>query len=197
LLEAFGPKTDMIWDRSGLGSLVKEFEQFIGEAMGERRVSERSSEHNLAEEKSMANATFTKVHCDVFSPASSRRDDDPPERGEVVDRLVRLDRDVSDAARTRVLDLNLHRHWNDKFLTCLWYPHRYNGFQVNEIYLRYGRSRAEMETLERELGIPRLEGDSADFGSFPAHVHISVGVGFAGFFVRSSLAHARGQTTMP
>src|SRR5215467_1305576 len=130
----------------------------------------------------MAEVMFTRVQCDVFSPASSRRDDDPPERGGVVDLLVHLDRDIPDAPHTRVLGLNLHRHWNDRFLTCLWFPQRYNGFQVNEIYLRYGRSRAEMETLERELGLPKLDGDSPDFGSFPAHVHISVGVGFSGFF---------------
>lgn len=130
----------------------------------------------------MAEVTFTRAHCDVFSPANSRRDDDPPERGAVVDLLVRLDRDVPDSPHTRVLGLNLHRHWNDKFLTCLWYPHRFNGFQVNEIYLRYGRSKAEMEAIERELDLPRLEGDSPDFGSFPSHVHISIGVGLRGFF---------------
>ncbi len=133
----------------------------------------------------MAEVTFNRAHFNVLSPANATRDDDPPERGEIVDWLVDLDRDIPDAPHTRVLGLNLHRHWNDQFLTCLWYPHRYNRFQVNEIYLRYGKSRAEMEDLERQLGIPRLENESPDFGSFPAHVHMSIGLSSFGFFYQT------------
>src|ERR1022692_1368708 len=98
----------------------------------------------------MAEATFTRTQCDVLSPTNATRDDDPPERGDVRARLLELDRDIPDAPHTSVLGLNLHRHWNDQFLTCLWYPHRYNKFKVNEIYLRYGKSRAEMDAQDRQ-----------------------------------------------
>jgi hypothetical protein len=130
----------------------------------------------------MAEATFTLTQADVLSPANATRDDDPPERGDVRASLLNLDRDIPDAPHTSVLGRNVHRHWNDQFLTCLWYPHQSNNFKVNEIYLRYGKSRAEMDAQDRQLGLPRLEGDSPDFGSFAAHVHISIGVGHFGFF---------------
>lgn len=129
----------------------------------------------------MAQAEFTRTHCDLLSPANSTLED-LPARGDIVEFLRGLDRDIPDAPNPPVSGLNLFRHWNQHYLTSLWYPHQFNGFKVSEIYLRYGKSKPEMEAIDSRLGLPRMENESSDFGSFPAHAHISMGLAHSGFF---------------
>jgi hypothetical protein len=129
----------------------------------------------------VAQVEFTRAQCDLLSPANCRRED-VPARGDIVELLRHLDGDIPDAPNPLVSGLNLFRHWSQHFLTSLWYPHPFNGFKVEEIFLRYGKSKAEMEAIDRRLGLPRLEYEGPDFGSFPAHAHISMGLAYTGFF---------------
>ena len=129
----------------------------------------------------MAQVEFTAAMCDSLSEENCTRED-VPTRGDIVELLKRLDADMPDSPKPPVAGFNLSRHWNQHFLTSLWYPHPLNGYRVDEIYLRYGKSKAEMDAIDRRFDLPRLERDASDFGSFPAHAHLSMGLSVDGFF---------------
>lgn len=128
----------------------------------------------------MATVKFSRDLCEALNKENCRHEN-LPQRAVIRDRLVDLDGDISSTG-SGVLGLNLHRHWDPRFVTSAWYPHLMNGYQVSEIYIRYGKSRVEMDKEDQALGIPKMEYDAKEFGSFPAHIHISTGLAADTFF---------------
>lgn len=128
----------------------------------------------------MATVKFSRELCSALNRENWRLEN-LPQRAVIRDRLVDLDADISSTG-AGVLGLNLHRHWDARFITSAWYPHLMNGYQVSEIYIRYGKSRVEMDEEDQALGIPKMEYDAKEFGSFPAHIHISTGLAADTFF---------------
>jgi hypothetical protein len=125
---------------------------------------------------------FTKADCEILSEANSRKED-LPERGDIRDRLLVLDRALPGQrfAGTAILGLDLHKHWKPQNLTSASHPHAFNGNKVSEIFLRYGKSRQEMDDMDLD-DIPKEDRRHRGFGSFPRHVHIAIGLSYEGFF---------------
>ena len=109
---------------------------------------------------------------------------DVPERVGIRDKLLALDEGISSPPfpETEILGLDLHRHWSQTHRTALWYPHSFNGDRVDEIYLRYGKSRAQVRALATTLIPPPDDGEPADLDGFPAHGHLAVGLAADAFF---------------
>ena len=79
-----------------------------------------------------------------------------------------------------MLGLDLYRHWSAEHRTALWFPNPHNNYRVNEIYLRYGKSEAEIRSF-RDAIPPALD-EPPDLGGFPAHIHLAIGLCANGFF---------------
>ena len=129
----------------------------------------------------MAEVIFTRSDCEVLSEANRRRTDLSAERSSIRERLVQLDRDIPSSG-TSVLGLNLHRHWSPLHLTSIWYPNRFNGHSVRQIFLRYGKSRAEMLRPEAQVLDADVDGQIEEGPSFMSHIHLSTGLDERGFF---------------
>jgi hypothetical protein len=126
---------------------------------------------------------FTAAHVAALSPGQAGQPAGTvPERESIRDLLLELDDGLPPAPfpATAVLGLDLHRHWSAEHRTALWFPHTFNGFRVEEIYLRYGKSRAEIRGLAALL--PPPIGEPADLGGFPSHAHLAVGLAADAFF---------------
>jgi len=125
--------------------------------------------------------TFDRRHMQALGGAVASRDE-VPERGEIRDMLLGLDDDLPPAPfpATGLLGLDIHRHWSSEHRTCLWFPHRFNGYRVAEIYLRYGKSEHQIRAFRNLL--PPTEDEPSDLGGFPAHVHLAMGLYYEGFF---------------
>lgn len=94
-----------------------------------------------------------------------------PQRLEIRDQLIRLhDRVERAPGPHRAFDL--HPHWNRENLTCYIFPNDYNSNRVREIFLRYGKSRAQIRALR----------DVEEIDSLRNHVHVAIGMAAAGFF---------------
>lgn len=99
--------------------------------------------------------------------------EDVPERVTIQDHLVQLHHRIwSTGGSHRALDL--HPHWNPKNLTCNLFLSPYNRNHVSEIYLRYGKSKAQVQSFG-ELGLD-------EENSLGHHVHIAVGLAADAFF---------------
>ncbi len=110
--------------------------------------------------------------------------DKVPERLEMRNLLLEIDNFIPPEPfpKTQILDFNLHRHWSSEHRTALWFPHQFNNFGVDEIYLRYGKSRNEIKYLVSKYDIPPVIDEPPDLGGFPAHAHIAIGLSAEGFF---------------
>ena len=75
---------------------------------------------------------------------------------------------------------DLHPHWNPGNLTCYLFPNPYNNGHVREIFLRYGKSRAQIESFAG-AGLD-------EEGSFRHHVHIAIGLSEGAFFFQLSFS---------
>jgi hypothetical protein len=126
---------------------------------------------------------FQSRHFAGLSPSVAERlNNEVPVREEIRNLLLDLDDAIPPAPfpQTAVLGLDLHRHWSSEHRTALWFPHQYNGLKVDEIYLRYGKSRAQVRALANL--IPPAPDEPPDLGGFPAHAHIAIGLSGDFFF---------------
>lgn len=93
---------------------------------------------------------FQSRHFAALSPGVAERpNNEIPAREEIRNLLLDLDDTIPPAPfpQTGVLGLDLHRHWSSEHRTALWFPHQFNGFRVEEIYLRYGKSKAQVRAF--------------------------------------------------
>ena len=127
-------------------------------------------------------STFEKRHLDALGRNRERLSDGVPEREEIRQLLLELDDEIppSPFPSTRVLGLDLYRHWSAEHRTALWFPNPHNNYRVNEIYLRYGKSEAEIRSFRD--AIPPVLDEPPDLGGFPAHIHLAIGLCANGFF---------------
>jgi hypothetical protein len=127
-------------------------------------------------------STFEQKHVDALGKNRERLSEGVPEREEIRDLLLGLDDEIppNPFPSTRVLGLNLYRHWSGEHRTALWFPNPHNNYRVNEIYLRYGKSQAEIRSF-RDV-IPPAVDEPPDLGGFPAHIHLAIGLCADGFF---------------
>lgn len=104
-------------------------------------------------------------------------------RLEIRDRLLSLDDEIPPgpwAATTAVLGVDLYRHWSSEHRTALWFPHPFNRYRVEEIYLRYGKSRGQIKALASL--VPPADDEPPELGGFPSHGHLAVGLAHDCFF---------------
>jgi hypothetical protein len=127
-------------------------------------------------------STFEKRHLDALGRNRERLSDGVPEREEIRQLLLELNDEIppSPFPSTRVLGLDLYRHWSVEHRTALWFPNPHNNYRVNEIYLRYGKSEAEI--LSFRDAIPPVLDEPPDLGGFPAHIHLAIGLCATRFF---------------
>jgi hypothetical protein len=127
-------------------------------------------------------STFEKRHLDALGRNRERLSDGVPEREEIRQLLLELDDEIppSPFPSTRVLGLDLYRHWSAEHRTALWFPNPHNNYRVNEIYLRYGKSEAEIRSFRD--AIPPVLDEPPDLGGFPAHIPLAIGLCANGFF---------------
>ena len=130
----------------------------------------------------MVNVTFEPKHLEALSEQQAQLQQ-IAERPNIKDLLLELDDDLPPAPFPHnVLGLNLYRHWSSEHRTSLWFPHPFNNFRVCEVFLRYGKSKKEIQIQSLELNLEPAIGEPWDLVAAAAHGHMSVGLGNGGFF---------------